>query len=88
MRREGTGEQHWGGGNSAVGGVVAIVEGGVKSGGSSNSKDRPSHHKYKSPNNWTAQTALNARWAIPVYPVFEIEKSKASDKKSVKQKIA
>ena len=30
---------------------------------------------------------LNARWALPVYPVFE-EKSKASDEKSVKRKIA
>ena len=27
-------------------------------------------------------------WALPVYPVFEDEKSKASDEKSVKRKIA
>ena len=32
--------------------------------------------------------ALNARGALAVYPVFEDEKSKASDKKLVKQKIA
>ena len=32
--------------------------------------------------------ALNARWTLPVYPVFEDEKSKASDEKSDKRKIA
>ena len=32
--------------------------------------------------------AHNARWALPVYPVFEDEKSKASDEKLVKRKIA
>ena len=36
----------------------------------------------------TLLSALNARWALPVYPVFEDEKSNASDEKSVKQKIA
>ena len=61
---------------------------------SSTSKNRPSHHKYKSPKqfelkqSWNALRALNARWAVPVYPVFEQEKSKASDEKSVKRKIA
>ena len=30
---------------------------------------------------------LNARWALPVYPVFEDEKSNESDEKSVKQKL-
>ena len=35
-----------------------------------------------------AVRALNARWALPVYPVFEDEKSKASDEKLVKRKIA
>ena len=29
---------------------------------------------------------LHARWALPVYPVFMDEKSKASDEKSVKRK--
>ena len=43
--------------------------------------------KYKSPKqfelkqSWKALRALKARWALPVYPVFEDEKSKASDKK-------
>ena len=91
-----------GGGNSAVG-VAAIVGvwggGGVNRGGGgggfvSTSNNRPSHHKYKSPKQFElkqsskALRALNARWALPVYPVFEDEKSKASDEKSVKRKIA
>ena len=37
---------------------------------------------------WKALRALNARWAQPVYPIFEDEKSNGSDEKSVKQKIA
>ena len=37
---------------------------------------------------WKALRALNARRRLPVYPVFEDEKSKASDERSVKQKIA
>ena len=37
---------------------------------------------------WKAQGAINAHWALPVYTVFEDEKSKASDEKSVKRKIA
>ena len=43
--------------------------------GTSTSKNRPSHHKYKSPKqfelkqSWKALRALNARWALPVYPV-------------------
>ena len=37
---------------------------------------------------WKALRALNARWALPVYPVFEDEKSKTSYEKSVKTKIA
>ena len=37
---------------------------------------------------WKVLRALNARRALPVYPVFEDEKSKASDEKSVKRKIA
>ena len=35
-----------------------------------------------------ALRALNARWALPVYPVFEDEKSKALEEKSVERKIA
>ena len=31
---------------------------------------------------------LNARWALPIYPVFKDEKSNGSDEKSVKRKIA
>ena len=31
---------------------------------------------------------LNARWALPVYPVFQDEKSTRSDEKSVNRKIA
>ena len=58
------------------------------------SENCPSHHKYKSPKqferqpSWKALSALGARWALPVNPVFEDEKSKASDEKSVKRKIA
>ena len=67
--------------------------GGVNS-GCLQPKDGPSQHKYKSPkqfelkHSWKALRAPNARWALPVYPVFEDEKSKASDENLVKQKIA
>ena len=64
---------------------------GVKSsgggGGSSTSKNRPSYLKYKSPKQFElkqgrkALRALNARWALPFYPVFEDENSNRSDKK-------
>ena len=76
------------------GGVGATVGGGSTVGVSSTSKNRPSHHKFKSPKqfelkqSWKALRALNAHWAVPVYPVFRDEKSKASDKKLVKRKIA
>ena len=77
-----------GGGGNSVGGVGGQQRGA----GVSISKNRPSHHKYKYSlqNNLSlkALRALNARWALPVYPVFEDEKSKASDEKSVKRKIA
>ena len=59
--------------------------------GSSTSTNLPSHHKYKSPKQFElkqslkAARALNARWALPVYPIFEDEKSKASEEKSVKR---
>ena len=88
------------GGNSRVGATARWGGGGGNSGGStvwggsSTSKNRSSHHYYKSPKQFElkqsskALRALNVRWALPVYPVFEDEKSKASDKKLVKQKIA
>ena len=34
---------------------------------------------------WNALKALNARWALPVYPAFEDKKSNASDEKSHKK---
>ena len=84
-----------GGGQPRGGGVGAIEGGGSTVGeGSSTSMNRSSHSNYKSPKqfelkqSWKALRALNARWALPVYPVFEDEKSKASDEKSVKRKIA
>ena len=49
--------------------------GGQHLGVSSTSKNRPLR-------------ALNVHWALPVYPVFEDEKSNASDEKLVKRKIA
>ena len=64
--------------------------GGSIVGVSSTSKNRPSNHKHKSPKqfelkqSWNALRALNARWALPVYPVFEDEKSNGSDQKSGK----
>ena len=79
-------------GNSGVGGNSAV--GAIGGGVSSTSKNRPSQHKYKSPKQFElkqsskALRAPNARWALPVYPVFEDENSKASDEKSVKRKIA
>ena len=93
MGREGAAQQ-LGGGNNAVGGEEI---GGVNSGSvgvSSTSKNRHLQHKYKSPKqfelkrSWKALRALNARWALPVYPVIEDEKLKASDEKSVKRKFA
>ena len=66
------------------GNVVGV---GVNSGVSSTSKNRPSHHKYKSPKqfelkqSWRNLRAFNARSALPVYPVFEDEMSKVSDKR-------
>ena len=96
--------QQWGGVNSAVGGGggeegFGQYWGGGGGGGSTlgmslTSKNHPSHHKYKSPKQFElkqsrkALRALNARWALPVCPVFEVEKSKASDEKWVKRKIA
>ena len=35
-----------------------------------------------------ALRALNAQWALPVYPVFEEEKSNVLDEKLVERKIA
>ena len=76
MGRKERGGQQWGGGNSAMG---AIVGGG---GVFSTSKNRPSHHKYKSPKPFELKQLRGS------YAVFEDEKSKPSDKKSVKRKIA
>ena len=89
----GGGQKRGGGGVEPIVGVGGSTKGG---GGVSTSKNRPSHHKYKykSPRQfelkqtWKALRAHNARWALPVYPVFEDEKSKASDEKLVKRKIA
>ena len=73
-----------GAGNS-VGSTVGV---------SSISKNRSLYHKYKSHKQFElkqglkALRALNARWALPVYPVFVDENSKESDEKLVKRKIA
>ena len=48
----------------------------------STTKNRPSQHRYKSPEQFlrisyfetSERKALNARWALPVYPIFEDEK--------------
>ena len=66
------GAHQWGEGTTARCGGVEAVVGVSTVGVSSTCKNRPSHHKYKSQK----------------YPVFEDEKSKASDEKSVKRKIA
>ena len=77
---------HLGGGGWAAEGWGQKSGGGVNSGGV--------QHKYKSPKqfelkqNLKALRALNTRWALPFYPIFEDEKSKALDEKSVKRKIA
>ena len=55
---------------------------------SSTSKNRPSHHKYKSTKqfelkqSWKALRALNVRWVLPVNSIFVDKNSKASDEKS------
>ena len=78
-----------GGGNSGGGGG-----GGSTVGMSSTSMNQPSRNKHKSPKQFElkyslkALRALSARWALPDYPVFEDENSKASDEKSVKRKLA
>ena len=85
-----------------VGNTAVRVEGGgwVNCGGVSllrvfsTSKNRPSHHKYKFPERFElkqsrkALRALRVRWALPVYPALEDEKSNGSDEKSVRRKIA
>ena len=83
-----------GGRGWATVGWGATARCGVNSGVTSTSLNFPSQHKYKSPKQFElkqrrkALRALNAHWALPVYPIFEDEKSKASDEKSVKRKIA
>ena len=81
-------------GNSGLGGakarlgVGAIGESTV--GVSSTSKNRPSQHKYKYSKqfelkqSWKALRALNARWALPVYPVFEDLKRQTKNRSSEK----
>ena len=94
---EGGGGQQWvGGGQQRVGGGVRGNSGGGSTVGVGCLQPffRPSHHKYRSPKQFElkqsrkALRSLNACWALPVYPVFEDQKSKASDEKSVKRKIA
>ena len=65
------------GGNSAVEGSGAM--GGSTVGVSSTSKN---HLKQT----WKALIALNAGWALPVYPLFEDQKSTASDKNRSREK--
>ena len=80
------GNTGWGGA-TARWGVEAIVGVVGEGGGVSTSKNRPSHHKYKSPKQFElkqsgkALRALNARWALPVYPVFEDGKFKSVRRK-------
>ena len=80
------------GGNSRLG--AGGNRGGQQWGVSSTSEIRPSQQKYKSPKDFELKQsrktlrALYSRGALPVYPVFEDKKSKASDEKSVKRKIA
>ena len=82
------GEQQWVGG--------AMLEEGSTVKGSSTSKNRPSHHKYKFQKqleltqSWKAQRALNSRRALPVYPFFKDKtekhqtKNRSSEKSSKK----
>ena len=83
------GGQQWDGGQ---GGGGAIVIGGQQWGvfnlSSALQTISKSPKQFELKQSWKALRALNARWALPVYPVFEDEKSKASDEKSVKRKIA
>ena len=65
--------QQWVGGNSAEWGGRATVGVRAIAGGRGSTK---------------ALRALNARWALPAYPVFEDEKSNGSDDNPVKRKIA
>ena len=85
MGREGGGAiagREWATSNSGVGGG-AIALWGVGVGAIVGDQQRGCLKPLR-----TALHLLNARWALPVYPVFEDERSKASDEKSVKRKIA
>ena len=91
MHRGLMGGQHWVGGQQRGGG--GGNSGGQQGGGGvSTWKNLPSHHKYKSPKQFElkqsgkALRALNARWALPVYPVFEDEKSKRQTKNRSSEK--
>ena len=82
---EGGGGQQWSGGQ--------LMGGGATVGVFSTSKNRPSHRNYKCQNSlsWNRAEKL---WGLLMpagryfYPVFEDEKSKASDEKSLKRKIS
>ena len=85
--------------NSGVGATAPWGGGGNRGGGQQWGCRQPlrtalHNISFKSPKQFElkqsrkALRALNARWALPVYPVFEDEKSKASDEKSVKRKTA
>ena len=86
-------------GNSWVGGNSPVVGGRGNWGGEQWGCHQPLrtalHNISKVSKTVRAETELkgsirtiNALWALPVYPIFEDEKSKASDEKSVKRKIA
>ena len=61
---------------------------------SSTSKNRPSHHKYKSPKqfelkqSWKTLRAFNSQWALPVYPVMRTKSQKRQTKNRSSEKIA
>ena len=71
------GEGGGSGGNNAVGGGGEAIVAGVQQWGCLQPPFRPSHHTYKSPKQFELTEslktlrALNACWALPVYPVFE-----------------
>ena len=91
---------HWGGALARWGGGGAIGGGGSTVGVPSTSKNRPSHHKYKSAKQFEqALRALHARLALPVYPFLRTKRflfipflrkksQKRQTTKPVKRKIA
>ena len=77
----------WGGAprGGAIVGLGSTVQ------GSSTSRNRPSHHKFRSPKqfelkqSWKPLRTLDARWTLPVYPFFE--KEKKSQKRQTKNRL-